>query len=158
MEVGKLRRVYWGDEKPPLPEWGGRLPIAIVFPEEETLALSTLGWQVVYRLLSEKPDVFVAERFFGNGKHGEAVLSIDSGKPLSAFPLICFSLNFEGDYVNVLRLLKKSHLSLLAQKTKRLAPGYGWRANRFFKSFPYPAQSGFFLCWRSRTILCPSGS
>ncbi|WP_457570455.1 radical SAM protein [Desulfovulcanus sp.] len=108
--------LYWGGVKPRIPEWGGRLPIAIVFPEEETLALSTLGWQVVYRLLTEKSDFFVAERFFGSGKDGEAVLSVDSGKPLSLFPLICFSLNFEGDYVNVLRLLKKSHFPLLAQK------------------------------------------
>ena len=155
MEVGKLRRVYWGDEKPPLPEWGGRLPIAIVFPEEETLALSTLGWQVVYRLLSEKPDLFVVERFFGNGKHGEAVLSIDSGKPLSAFPLICFSLNFEGDYVNVLRLLKKSHLSLLAQKRSDWPLVMAGGPIAFLNPFPILPSLDFFYAGEAEQSFVP---
>ncbi|MBT8762727.1 radical SAM protein [Desulfohalobiaceae bacterium Ax17] len=147
--------VYRDRVKPQIPEWGGRLPIALVFPEEESLALSTLGWQVVYRLLTEKNDFFVAERFFGTGKDGEVARSIDSGKPLSLFPLICFSLNFEGDYVNVLRLLKNSRIPLLAQKRSDWPLVMAGGPIAFLNPFPILPSLDFFYAGEAEESFVP---
>ncbi len=101
---------FWGKEQPATGEWGGRLPVALVFPEKEKFALSTLGWQVVYRLLAES-GAFAVERFYWDGK-GLPPRSADSGRELGEFPLICFSLNFEGDFVAVLEILSHARLPL----------------------------------------------
>ncbi len=85
-------------------EWGGRLPVALIFPEERSLALSTLGWQAVYMQLEEE-GTFHVQRFFWDRKEGRAV-NQDSDKKMSDFSLICFSLNFEGDYLNLVQALQ----------------------------------------------------
>lgn len=83
------------------PERGGRLPVALVFPGPAKLALSTLGWQAVYRLLD--PDAgYAPERFFLDGR---SPASEESGSPLADFPLIALSLNFEEEYLPVLQAL-----------------------------------------------------
>jgi radical SAM superfamily enzyme YgiQ (UPF0313 family) len=102
--------LFWGSTPPRIRDWGGRLPVALVFPEKEKFALSTLGWQVVYRLLAGSAD-FAVERFYADDGNAPPV-SADSGRELSEFPLICLSLNFEGDFVTTLSLLKRANLSL----------------------------------------------
>lgn len=102
--------LFWGSTSPRVRDWGGRLPVALVFPEKEKFALSTLGWQVVYRILAESAD-FAVERFYADDNTSPPV-SADSGRELGAFPLICFSLNFEGDFVTVLSLLKRANIPL----------------------------------------------
>lgn len=101
---------FWGHRRPVPGEWGGRLPIALVFPEKESLGLSTLGWQVPYRLLSGNPD-FVVERFFWDAGT-EVPVSADSARTLDQFPLICFSLNFEGDFVTLITMLDRAGIAV----------------------------------------------
>lgn len=103
-------RNYPGQTK----EWGGRLPVALVFPEEESLALSTLGWQRVYKDL-DCNNLFYVERFFWDRKAGKANCP-DSDKTLADFPLICFSLNFEGDFLTLINILKAEEIPIIATK------------------------------------------
>jgi hypothetical protein len=44
-------------------DWGGRLPIALVYPNTYHVGMSSLGFQTLYRLLNARPDV-VCERAF----------------------------------------------------------------------------------------------
>ncbi|WP_035244267.1 radical SAM protein [Desulfonatronovibrio hydrogenovorans] len=94
-------------------EWGGRLPVALVFPEEESLALSTLGWQAVYNDLG-RDSRFYVERFFWDKKL-QGAASADSNKTIDLFPLVCFSLNFEGDFLNLIHILKSGQIPVLAR-------------------------------------------
>ena len=95
-------------------EWGGRLPVALVFPEQESQALSTLGWQSVYKELGHDRGFYV-ERFFWDNK-GKKAASPDSEKKLGLFPLICFSLNFEGDYLCLINILQAEKLPVRADE------------------------------------------
>ncbi len=104
-------------DRPRIREWGGRLPVALVFLEEKSLALSTLGWQAVYRQL-DKEEGFYLERFFWDRKEGN-VISADFGTELSRFPLICFSLNFEGDFLNLIRTLRANSLPVYASQREK---------------------------------------
>lgn len=124
MSRARGEREFWtgicyGREKPPVPEWGGRLPVALVFAQPAATALSTLGWQVVWRLLSARPELAV-ERFFWEG--GEAApRACDSGRPLADFPVIAFSLNFEEELRSLVEVLDRAGIPV-----RRAARGEGW--------------------------------
>ena len=107
-----MSELFLGRAVPRLKEWGGRVPVALVFPEAAPHALSTLGWQVVYRILAEREDLAV-ERFFWD-LTSPRPRSVDSGRDLGLFPLILLSLNFEGDFPAALRLLKDADISVKA--------------------------------------------
>jgi radical SAM superfamily enzyme YgiQ (UPF0313 family) len=104
--------VYYGRENPDSGETGGRLPTALVFPGRKSAAMSTLGWQAVYRLLA--PDAELAVDRFFLGDPGTEAVSEDNGKALSEYPLIGFSINFEEEYLHLVRMLKDSGVPPLA--------------------------------------------
>jgi radical SAM superfamily enzyme YgiQ (UPF0313 family) len=85
--------------------------VALVFPGPPRAALSALGWQAVYALVSQHPGLAV-ERVFASGP-GKAV-SEDSGRPLSDFPVIAFSLGYEEDYATAVAALLSVDLPPLA--------------------------------------------
>jgi radical SAM superfamily enzyme YgiQ (UPF0313 family) len=94
--------VYFGLERPVVRDFGGRLPVALAVPGEAAMALSALGWQAVWRLLWDNPGLAV-ERVFC--KAGQPPKAEDSGRPLSDFPVIAFSLCYEEEYLPVLAAL-----------------------------------------------------
>ncbi len=96
--------------------------MALVYPNSYGVAMSSLGFQVVYDLLNNN-DRVVAERFFHPDKPetslppagGKGLLSMESLSPLSRFDLIAFSLSFENDYLNVLRILEWGRIPILEE-------------------------------------------
>src|SRR5438045_7570116 len=92
---------------------GGRLRVALAFPNTYWVGMSNLGFQTVYRLFNAEDDI-VCERFFLPPKQELAALSaaraplvtLESQTPVSDFDIIAFSVSFEWDYVNVLTLLR----------------------------------------------------
>src|SRR6058998_2063301 len=93
-------------------EWGGRIAIALVYPNTYAVGMSNLGFQTIYWHLNQLPDV-VCERVFlpdladveEMRRTETAPFSLESQRPLTDFHLVGFSVTYEGDYVNVLRLL-----------------------------------------------------
>jgi radical SAM superfamily enzyme YgiQ (UPF0313 family) len=136
--------VWYGREKPPVPEWGGRLPVALVFAQPPATALSTLGWQVVWRLLADRPELAV-ERFFWEGGEAEP-RAYDSGRPLADFPVIAFSLNFEEELRGLIEVLDRAGIP-----ARRAARGAGWplvmAGGPLAFLNPAPAAPGVDLFW-----------
>ncbi len=83
-------------------EWGGRLPIALVFPNRYHLGMSDLAVHLLYRLWNARDDV-VCERVFTDF---HPPLSLESGAPLDYFPVLAFSIAYEMDYFHVVALLR----------------------------------------------------
>lgn len=65
--------------------------------------MANLGFQAVFRILATTPGV-VCERAFLSPGRGKSK-SLESGRPLGNFDIVAFSLSFESDYPNVVRLL-----------------------------------------------------
>jgi radical SAM superfamily enzyme YgiQ (UPF0313 family) len=109
-EVGYVRKPH-----------GGRLRVALAFPNTYYVGMSNLGFQTVYRLFNAEPDV-VCERAFLPPKQELAALvssstrlvTLESQTPLEEFDVIAFSVSFEWDYTNVLTLLRLAGLPLRA--------------------------------------------
>ena len=70
-------------------DWGGRLPVALVYPNSYYIGMSNLGIQAIYSLLNGRPDT-LCERFFLEKEDGP-LLSVESGRPLTDFAVIAFS-------------------------------------------------------------------
>jgi radical SAM superfamily enzyme YgiQ (UPF0313 family) len=84
-------------------KWKGRLPAALLYPNTYPLAVSNLGFQLVYRLLN-RFDHLVCERFvYPQGQ--EPFRSLESDRLLSDFPLIFGSISFEQDYPRLVAML-----------------------------------------------------
>jgi len=94
-------------------DWGGRLPVALVYPNSYFLGMSNLGVHVVYRLLNNELRV-VCERAFYEKEDKKAPVAMESGRPLTDFAVVAFSISYELDYFNVVSILKASGIPLYA--------------------------------------------
>jgi radical SAM superfamily enzyme YgiQ (UPF0313 family) len=102
-------------------DWGGKVSIALVYPNSYAVGMSNLGFQAIYRHLNAIADV-VCERVFLPGpedidelrRTGGAPLSLESLRPLTDFHMVGFSVTYEGDYIHVLRLLALAGIPLRA--------------------------------------------
>ena len=97
---------------------GGRLAIALVYPNTYAVGMSNLGFQTIYAHLNAIPDVACERVFFPDPEDLDeqlrtetAPFSLESLRPLGDFDLIGFSVTYEGDYINVVRLLQMAGIS-----------------------------------------------
>ncbi|MBN2645497.1 MAG: radical SAM protein [Desulfuromonadaceae bacterium] len=99
--------------------WGGRLSVALLFPNRYAHAMSNLGFQGVYGWLQQHDDC-LCERFFLPERdelnlHQQKrlpLLSLESGRPVGDFDVLAISLSFENDYLNLPQLFELMRLPL----------------------------------------------
>jgi radical SAM superfamily enzyme YgiQ (UPF0313 family) len=91
-EIGTIRK-----------KWTGRMPIALLYPNVYPIAVSNLGFQLVYSLLNGMEGV-VCERFV-YPEANRPLRSLESSRPLRDFPLVFGSISFEHDYPRLAALL-----------------------------------------------------
>jgi len=82
-----------------LKKWTGRLPVALLYPNNYQVGMSSLGFQLVYHLLNTSEHI-VCERLFLPDPGGKLV-SLESGRPIENFPFLFCSVSFEHDYINL---------------------------------------------------------
>jgi radical SAM superfamily enzyme YgiQ (UPF0313 family) len=100
---------------------GGRLRVALAFPNTYFVGMSSLGFQTTYRLFNDIDDV-VCERVFLPPKQelqaqlasGAPLLTLESQTPVRDFDVLAFSVSFEWDYTNVLTLLRLAGMAVRA--------------------------------------------
>ncbi len=77
--------------------------MALLYPNTYPVAVSNLGYQLVYSQLNQMPGV-VCERFV-YPEQGEGLRSLESSRPLADFPLVFGSISFEHDYPRLAAML-----------------------------------------------------
>jgi radical SAM superfamily enzyme YgiQ (UPF0313 family) len=102
-------------------DWGGKFPVALVYPNSYYIGMSSLGIASIYGLLNGLQDT-VCERFFLEKNDRFPILSIESQRPLPDFPVIGFSVSYELDYFNVVNILKNSGIPLYAAERDERPP------------------------------------
>ena len=102
-------------------DWGGRVAFALVYPNSYAVGMSNLGFQTIYRHLNALPGVVCERVFFPDPEDvaefrrtGGVPFSLESQRPLTDFHMLGFSVTYEGDYINVLRLLTLAGIPLRA--------------------------------------------
>ena len=117
-EVGYIRKPH-----------GGRLRVALAFPNTYFVGMSNLGFQTVYRLFNELEDV-VCERVFLPGRQelatqlaaGKPLRTVESDTPVRDFDVLAFSVSFEWDYTNVVSMLRLAGVPVRADARTRHDP------------------------------------
>ena len=109
----KVRSLLAEEEGAVRKEWGGKIAVALVYPNTYAVGMSNLGFQTIYWHLNQLPDVVCERAFFPDPEDveeyrrtGTVPFSLESQRPLTDFHLVGFSVTYEGDYINVLRLLQ----------------------------------------------------
>ncbi|MFN2229681.1 MAG: radical SAM protein [Anaerolineae bacterium] len=115
--IARAREVLAGEEGAVVKDWGGKLPVALVYPNTYHVGMSSLGYQAVYRLLNARRDVaceraFWTRRFAGD----DPVVSIESQQALADFAVIAFSISYELDYPHVVEVLRQAGVPLRADE------------------------------------------
>ena len=108
--IKKARGLLSREQGTIIKDWGGRIPIALVYPNSYYAGMSNLGVHTLYQLLNSYPDV-VCERVFWekeNSTGGQPAISLESQRPLSDFAVIAFSISYELDYLSVVPILSTS--------------------------------------------------
>jgi len=120
-EVGYIRKPH-----------GGRLRVALAFPNTYFVGMSNLGFQTVYRLFNDLDDV-VCERVCLPGRQELAaqlsgssprqpLRTIESNTPVRDFDVLAFSVSFEWDYTNVVSMLRLAGIPVRAEARTRHDP------------------------------------
>jgi radical SAM family uncharacterized protein/radical SAM-linked protein len=98
------------------------LRVALAFPDLYELGMSHQGLKILYEILNAR-DEYLAERVFAPWvdreeqlrRTGAPLAALESGRPLSHFDVLGFTLPYELTYTNVLTMLDLAQLPLLAR-------------------------------------------
>ena len=102
---------------------------AMAFPDVYEVGMSHIGSGILYQVLNDK-DWIAAERCYAPWPDREKQLrsanlqisSLESARPLSAFDIIGFSLQYELCYTNVLTMIDLSGVPLKSQERSDISP------------------------------------
>ncbi len=92
---------------------GGDVPLALIFPNEYSVAVANLGFNSAYFALVKAG--FSCERFVYSGGQ---LKSISGRSNISNFRIWAFSLSFEMDLLNVFEILSKTGVKALSEERK----------------------------------------
>src|SRR6266508_4344813 len=117
-------------------DWGGRVSVALVYPNTYAVGMSNLGFQTIYEHLNALPEAVCERVFFPDpedsdeyARTGTEPFSLESLRPLRDFDLVGFSVTYEGDYINVLRLLEPGARVALHGRHRRRRGGRAGRGD-----------------------------
>jgi radical SAM superfamily enzyme YgiQ (UPF0313 family) len=113
-EIKKARQQLSREQGTIIKDWGGKLPIALIYPNSYYIGMSNLGVHAIYSLLNSRSDI-VCERAFcekENSTKKTPPIALESQRPLSDFAILAFSITYELDYFNVVQILKTSGVPL----------------------------------------------
>jgi len=87
-----------------------QLRVALCYPNIYRVGMTGLPIKLLYYLMNTREDI-ACERFF-TPTRDEPLLSLESRQPLKRFDVVAFSLQYEWDYANVLKILSDSGIPL----------------------------------------------
>lgn len=104
-----------------------KIKIALAFPDTYEVGMSNLGFSIIYSIINSREDS-LAERIFAPWvdmeealrKRRIPLLTLESGKTISDFDILAFSIPYELNYSNILTILDLCGLPLLSSEREGL--------------------------------------
>ena len=114
---GEIGTIYKADQ--------GDTSVALIYPNTYYVGMSNLGFQAIYGFLNEIEGVRCERAFLPEPEAlalyeqtHTALCSYESQTPLDAFAVVAFSVSFENDYPNILKILELAQIPLKAADRK----------------------------------------
>ncbi len=109
--------------------WGSLTSVALVYPNTYRVGMANLGFQTVYFLCNADKNVLCERAFLPSDKvqkelqkSRQPLFSYESLTDLSRFDILAFSVAFEHDYINVLKILDLSRVPLKRENRRASHP------------------------------------
>ncbi|MFH1277171.1 MAG: radical SAM protein [Candidatus Eisenbacteria bacterium] len=99
----------------------GELSVALAFPNRYSLGMANLGFQEILERSRRVPSVDAERVFLPEGEEGP-LRTFESGRPAGGADVIAFSISFENDYVNFLRMLAAAKVPLRREEREDRHP------------------------------------
>jgi radical SAM superfamily enzyme YgiQ (UPF0313 family) len=114
--IAAQKRIVAQEEGVIIKDWGGRLPVALIYPNTYYVGMSSLALQTLYRLLNARRDVVCERVFHGHRRmqRGSIPLSLETQRRLPEFAVLATTFSFELDYLNYVTLLRDAGIPLLS--------------------------------------------
>lgn len=140
---------------------GGRLRVALAYPNTYYVGMSNLGFLSLYKWLNDYPDVAAERVFLPEGeestlyqKSGAALMSLESQTPVGEFDALAFSISFENDYLNLLTILDLARIpSLSSARDQSHPPVLAGGAATMLNPEPVAPFVDFFLIGEAEALL-----
>ncbi|HDQ04533.1 MAG TPA: radical SAM protein, partial [Deltaproteobacteria bacterium] len=109
--------------------WGTCRTVCLAYPNYYRLGMANLGFQTVYKIFNDQPS-FLCERVFLQAPEKDAeffsgaaeIVSLESQKSINEFDILAFSISFENDYPNILKIMAQAGIPLLAAERSEPHP------------------------------------
>jgi radical SAM superfamily enzyme YgiQ (UPF0313 family) len=119
-EIGTIRKPH-----------GSALRIALAYPNRYYIGMSNVGFQAVYKFWNELPDVACERVFLPDAEElreyrrtGLPLVTLESQTPVAEFDVLAFSITFEPDELNLVRMLELARIPPLARDRGEAHPPY----------------------------------
>lgn len=103
--------------------WGVCNRVCLAYPNYYRTGMANLGFQTIYKIFNDLPS-FLCERVFlpdsGNDARfvsgAAGIFSLENQKAIAEFDILAFSISFENDYPNVLKMMDLAGIPPLAKE------------------------------------------
>ncbi len=107
----------------------GQFKFALTYPNFYRVGMSNLGIHIIYQLLNSRAEIS-CERFFLPDEKiiteiertNSSLLSVETQTPLNNFNVVAFSISFEQDYFNVVKILKLGKIPVKSSDRTKFDP------------------------------------
>ena len=82
------------------------LRIGLCYPNIYRTAMSSLGYEILYNMINDRKDSYCERIIYPNTR------SIETNSPLKDFNIISFTMQYEEDYFNIVKMLQDSEIPL----------------------------------------------
>ncbi|MBI1811273.1 MAG: radical SAM protein [Nitrospirae bacterium] len=110
-------------------EPGGRINVCLIYPNTYHVGMSNLGFQGIYTLLNDRNDTLCERAFLPDEDDIDEYVrtdtkpfALESKRPLNNFDILAFSVSFENDYPNILKILELANIPLRASDRNNTHP------------------------------------
>ncbi len=100
-------------------KWGGKIPVCVAFPNSYHIGMSNLATQIIYKTLNGMQDVVCERWFLDEGVHCR---SLESDRPISSFRIVFFTVSYELDYLNIVKMLKAAFIPVHSNDRNNNSP------------------------------------
>jgi radical SAM superfamily enzyme YgiQ (UPF0313 family) len=98
----------------------GKFRTVLFYPAGYRAGMASLGFLSIFSKINSRPKWSCERAFFSGDK--EPVVSLESSNPLTQFPIAAFSIAWEGELFNLIKMLKSSGVNPLRKERKHYFP------------------------------------
>jgi len=118
-QIAEAKRILERETGTIFKDWGGKLAVALIYPNTYFVGMSSLGFQTLYQLFNSRTDVVCERAFYprsGTRDQGLEIISLESQRRLTDFGLLAFTVSYELDYFHVVDMLRQAGIPPLAEQ------------------------------------------